>query len=130
MTNVDWLVIGGGVGLIIAIAYYFFGPKKGVKVEGQDGEQKVEILVEGAYDPAVVEVKVNKLVEVVFDRRDKGDCTEWVIFDKLPTKEKREVKARLPEGKRTVVRFTPTKVGTYSFTCGMGMVRGKLVVKK
>jgi len=111
------------------IAYYFFGPKEGEVAMKEEGKQKINILVEGAYDPATVEVRANVPVEMIFDRRDEGECTEWVVFESLPTKENKEIKMRLPEGKKTVVSFTPTKVGTYVFACGMGMVHGKLVVK-
>ena len=37
--------------------------------------------------------------------------------------------AELPEGKQVPVEFTPEQPGEYEFTCGMGMLRGKLVVR-
>ncbi len=129
MTSTDIVVILGGMGLIGLIAYYFFGPKGEEEEAAMDNNrQAVMVTVDAAYIPEIVRVKVNVPVEITFDRKDSGDCTEWVIFDKLPTKEGRKVKARLLEGKKKTVSFTPTKVGEYGFECGMGMVHGKLIV--
>jgi plastocyanin domain-containing protein len=36
----------------------------------------------------------------------------------------------LPLNKPVVVAFTPNKSGGFSFTCGMGMLRGKIVVQE
>jgi plastocyanin domain-containing protein len=37
--------------------------------------------------------------------------------------------AELPEGEQVPVEFTPQEPGEYEFTCGMGMLRGKVVVR-
>lgn len=129
MTPTDIFVLLCGTGLIAAIAIYFFGPKgKGTTAKVTSGHQSVDIIVDGAYSPSEIKLKVGIPAKVVFDRRDHGDCTEWVIFSDLPTKEGGEIKARLPEDKKTVVEFTPTKPGSYGFVCGMGMVHGKLLI--
>lgn len=129
MTGEEVAVIVGGIGLIGLIAYYFFGPKGEVKIATMtDKKQLAMVTVDAAYIPSEIKLKANVPTEITFDRKDKGDCTEWVSM-KLPTKEGQEVKARLPEGKQTKVKFTPTKVGTYDFSCGMGMVHGKLIVE-
>lgn len=120
----------GGLSLIIFIVYYFFGPKgEGKQALQSESGQRVEIVVDGAYIPDRIKLKVGLPVEMVFDRRDKGECTEWVIFDsQMPTKEDKEIKTRLPEGEKTSLKFTPIKKGEYGFTCGMGMVKGKVIV--
>ena len=97
-------------------------------IEGKT--QKATVVVDAAYIPEQLHLKVNVPAEITFDRRDSGDCTEWVIFEKVPSLEGGEIKARLPEGKRTVVSFTPTAEGKFRFVCGMGMVHGQLVVSK
>ncbi len=131
LTNMEILVMVTGIGLIGLIYYYFFGAKsEGGKAMTEDGKQKMTVVVDAAYVPTEIEVKVGVPVEITFDRRDRGDCTEWVIFEKLPTAEGREIKAQLPEGRKTAVAFTPTKEGKYGFVCGMGMVHGKLIVSK
>lgn len=39
------------------------------------------------------------------------------------------IKRALPLNERVVVTFTPTKRGTFSFVCGMNMMRGELIVQ-
>jgi plastocyanin domain-containing protein len=38
------------------------------------------------------------------------------------------VKKTLPALTETVVELTPDKAGTFPFTCGMGMLKGQLIV--
>lgn len=129
METADLAVLLGGIGMVGLIYYYFFGPKKeGEMAEIKDRAQVAMVTVDAAYTPETVKLTVNVPAEITFDRKDKGDCTEWVIFEKLPTKEGKEIKARLPEGEKTTVKFTPTQTGEYNFSCGMGMVHGKLIV--
>ena len=129
ITSVEWGVVGGGIIFVGLIYYYFFGPKgDGETAEIKDRVQIAMVTVDAAYIPEIIKLRINVPTEITFDRQDKGDCTEWVIFDKFPTKENKKIKARLPEGKRTTVRFTPTKEGEYEFQCGMGMVHGKLII--
>lgn len=131
INGTEWLVIGGGVSLVIFIYYYFFGKREeGQMAEVSDKKQVAMVTVDAAYIPETIKLKVGVPAEITFDRQDKGDCTEWVIFDKVPTKEGKEIKALLPEGEKTTVRFTPTEAGEYDFSCGMGMVHGKLVVSE
>ncbi len=131
MDTTELMVLGGGVGMIVLIYYYFFGPKEegGGEAVREGKTQVAMVTVDAAYIPEIVKLKVDVPAEITFDRKDKGDCTEWVIFEKLPTKEGKEIKARLSEGERTTLKFTPTKSGEYEFVCGMGMVHGKLIIK-
>lgn len=130
MTNIDVAVILGGLGMIGSIWYYFFGAnKEATMAEKVEGKQAITIVVEAAYIPDRVVVKKNIPVEITFERKDTGECTNEVVFDNLPTQENRSVSAQLPEGKKTVVAFTPIKKGEYKFVCGMGMVHGKLIVE-
>src|SRR3990167_7932983 len=111
MTGEEVAAIIGGVGLIGLIGYYFFGPKGEAKVATMtDKKQLAMVTVDAAYIPNEIKLRAGVPTEITFDRQDKGDCTEWVIFS-LPTKEGKEVKAWLAEGKQTVVRFTPVGPG-------------------
>lgn len=103
-------------------------------------KQKITIVVEGAYSPSEVVVKKGRPVEIIFDRRESGDCSEWVIFEKLKIThsassgqkskvEEREIKAHLAPFAKTKVEFTPMETGEFPFSCGMGMLHGKLIVK-
>ncbi len=62
-------------------------------------------------------------VRLVFDRQETSGCSEEVVFGDFG------VRRYLPAGERTAVEVTPPAPGTYEFTCGMGMLRGKVVAE-
>lgn len=134
MTTADILVLTGGTGIIIFILWFFFGPEgKGKVAQVEDKQQKLTIVVEGGYSPAEVVVKKGIPVEITFDRRESGECSEWVVFQ-VKTKEQKnqktkELKARLKPFAKTTLEFTPEEIGEFPFVCGMGMLHGKLIVR-
>jgi plastocyanin domain-containing protein len=79
-----------------------------------DGIQRVEMLA-GSYffDPNVIIVKVNVPVELKI-RKEAGMIPHDIVL-KAPEAgiDFRQVLKATPE----VIKFTPTKTGTYSFTC-------------
>lgn len=92
------------------------------------------IVVEGAYSPSEILVKKGIPVEITFDRRESGDCSEWVVFGsgqwKMENgKIEKELKAKLVPFAKTKMEFTPMETGEFPFVCGMGMLHGKLVVR-
>jgi len=135
MTTANILVLVGGTGLIIFILWFFFGKKGRAQVAGVAGKkQEITIVVEGAYSPSEVVVKKETPVEITFDRRESGDCSEWVIFASgkwqvADGKTEKELKAHLAPHAKTKVEFTPMEAGEFPFSCGMGMLHGKLIVK-
>lgn len=139
MTTTDILVLLGGGGLIIFILWFFFGPRKAQGValapRGKEKLQVVTIVVEGAYTPSEIVVKKGIPVEITFDRRESGDCSEWVVFGKLKAQsakgktEEKEIKAKLAPFAKTSMEFTPMAAGEFPFSCGMGMLHGKLIVR-
>jgi plastocyanin domain-containing protein len=66
---------------------------------------------------------VNQPVRLSFDRLDANSCLDEVLIPDFG------ISTRLPVGQTTTVEFTPTKVGEYTFTCGMRMFRGIIQVK-
>jgi plastocyanin domain-containing protein len=114
---------------LIAIAwvnYYFFVASRPVAVaaagEGP-GPQRVRIEVMGGYSPAVVKVRVGHPVRLEFFRNETNSCTEEVVLPDFG------IRTYLPAHRTTTVEFTPKRPGSYEFACGMGMVRGKIVVE-
>ena len=49
MTGTEILVTAGGMALIAALAWFFFGPKRARRAEVRAGVQEVEINVKGGY---------------------------------------------------------------------------------
>lgn len=93
----------------------------------QDGAevQTVKVILgAGGYQPASFNLRRGVLARIVFVRQVEGACGEEIVIPEYG------VKRALPLNKPVVVAFTPDKSGEFSFTCGMGMLRGKIVVKE
>jgi plastocyanin domain-containing protein len=124
MTNSEIVVAVTAVAAIVWVNWYFFFAQRAVAVASTArGAQEVVIAVKGGYEPAMVRVKRGAPVRLVFDRQEKSGCSEEVVFPAFG------VKRFLPAFERTTIELTPEEAGTYEFTCGMGMLRGKLVVE-
>ena len=90
-----------------------------------DGVQVVKVAVTGAgYTPSRIVVREDVPVRLVFEQFSSSACVSQVQIPSLGVS-----KLTLPKGKETPVEFTPTKPGSYEFTCGMEMVTGTLVVE-
>ncbi|QIN84445.1 cupredoxin domain-containing protein [Rubrobacter tropicus] len=125
MTTADVLVVIGGLAAIAAIAFFFWGPRRGgyrVPVTS-GGYQEAMVLVKGGYTPDVILVERGKPVRLNFRREESAACSEMVVFGDF------DKSARLPEGETVSVEFLPEESGEYGFACQMGMIRGKLVVE-
>ena len=87
------------------------------------GLQEVKVVVKGGYDPDVIVVKKGIPVRLNFYRDETDDCSDTIVIGDF------NVRRPLPAFKTTPIEFTPEKEGEYVFTCGMGMLRGKLIVR-
>ncbi len=126
MRTAQVLVTVLGVLTILWINYYFFLADRGVAVAAvslERGTQRVGIEVRGGYSPAVLRVRAGRKVRLEFRREETGGCTEEVVIPAFG------VRTFLPAHRTTPVEFTPEKPGSYEFTCGMGMVRGRIIVE-
>ena len=86
-------------------------------------KQTATVTVDNGYSPAVIEVKLGKPVELTFTGGKNIGCGGTVVFKSL------KVNKDVATGKSVVFKFTPTKKGEIPFTCSMGMLQGKVVVK-
>jgi plastocyanin domain-containing protein len=121
----DMLVIGGALAAIVWVIWYFFlAEQRAVAASVADGgRQDVTIIVRGGYEPATVRVKAGAPVRLVFDRQETSGCSEEVVFPDFG------VRKYLPANEQTVLELTPPRPGAYEFTCGMSMLRGKLIAE-
>ena len=118
------VVLLGGVSLVGFILWYFFGEREKVAAkESATGVQEIKVTVKGGYSPDVIVVKRGKPVRLDFYRDETSSCSEQVILGDFG------IARDLPAYKTTSVEFTPDKPGEFTFTCGMNMLRGKLVVE-
>lgn len=124
MDNVEIAVIVAGMLLIALVLWFFFGKRTAIVAHaGQSGTQEIMVTVKGGYTPDVIVVKQGKPVRLDFYRDETASCSEQVIFGDFG------VARDLPAFKTTPIEFTPDKVGEFTFTCGMNMLRGKLIVE-
>nr|BFE52515.1 copper-translocating P-type ATPase [Saccharothrix mutabilis subsp. capreolus] len=117
------MVLTTAVAVIAGLGWYFFGPRRARRAEEADGVQRVEVTVRGGYRPDVIRVRQGVPLELVFHRRESGDCTSHVVFPDFG------VNTALPASTRTTVRIDPVRAGTFGFSCGMNMVHGTLLVE-
>jgi plastocyanin domain-containing protein len=114
-----------GILLIILVNWYFFFSKRKatkVKVESA-GIQEIKVMVKGGYSPDVIVVKRGIPVRINFYRDETADCSDTIVFGDF------KIRKPLPAFKTTPIEFIPKKSGEYTFTCGMGMLKGKLIVE-
>jgi len=117
-------VILGGVALIGLVLWYFFGPKERVAASvSTAGVQQIKVTVKGGYAPDVIVVKQNQPVRLDFYRDETASCSQQVRFPDFG------IARDLPAFKTTSIEFTPDQPGEFTFTCGMNMMRGKLIVE-
>jgi plastocyanin domain-containing protein len=117
-------VVAGAVVLVAFVLWYFFGPRKAAAAEvGARGVQEIRVTVKGGYAPDVIAVRAGQPVRLDFYRDETAACSEQVVFRDFG------VIRDLPAYETTPVEFTPEEPGEYTFTCGMNMMRGKLVVE-
>lgn len=74
------------------------------------------------FSPSSIEVEAGHKLNIVFNRADNNNCGNVVVFPKL------KIRKNLPVGKDVIVSLTPRQAGNITFTCGMGMYKGSLVV--
>jgi plastocyanin domain-containing protein len=125
MTPLDWIVVLGGIAAIAWVNWFFFFARRGSAAAAtrEGGTQEVTITVQGGYDPAEVHLKKGIPARLVFDRRETSGCSEEVVIPDFG------VRKFLPAFQKTTVELKPETAGSFEFTCGMSMLRGKLVVE-
>ncbi len=125
--NTDATAIGViiiGAGLIAVVLWYFFGERNKVSAPlGAGGVQEINVTVKDGYSPDVIAVKRGLPVRLNFYRDETSSCSEQIVFGDFG------IARNLPPFKTTPIEFTPEKTGEFVFTCGMNMLRGKLIVE-
>ncbi|MFZ5624354.1 MAG: cupredoxin domain-containing protein [Gemmatimonadota bacterium] len=123
MSTAQLLVTLAGLAAIGWVNWYFFfaRPAPRAAMATASGHQEIAVEVAGGYEPSTIRVRAGRPVRLVFHRTDTDSCTEEVVFGDFG------IRRFLPAHQRTAVEFTPPEPGTYEFTCGMGMIRGRLI---
>ena len=114
-----------GLGMMCFVGWFFFlAPHQvAAAVSSSTGIQQVDITVKGGYSPDVVEVRQGQPVQLNFYRDEDNSCSEELLLPDF------SIRRELAPFQTTAIEFLPQQAGTFPFTCGMGMLRGQLVVK-
>lgn len=89
-----------------------------------DEPRTIQIIVtDQRYEPSRIELEAGKPVRLAFEEKAQMDCARTV-----ESKELGIPRTELPPGKITVVEITPHQTGEFTFACGMGMLKGTVVV--
>lgn len=125
MDTTEIFVLVAGSALIAFVIWYFL-MSEGESARAQVSEagiQRVGVTVRSGYSPDHIVVKRGVPVELSFYRDETSSCSEQVVFGDF------QISRKLPAFETTRIRFTPEREGEYTFTCGMSMLRGKLIVE-
>ncbi len=90
-------------------------------VEAHTRTVKIRVDKNG-FSPSSIEVEAGHKLNLVFNRAGSDNCGGTVVLPKY------KIRKALPVGKDVIVSITPRAAGNISFTCGMGMYKGSLVV--
>ena len=92
-------------------------------VEAHTRTVKIRVDKNG-FSPSSIDAEAGHRLNLVFNRADRKNCGGVVVFPKL------KIRKNLPVGKDVIVSVTPTESGQITFTCGMGMMKGSIVVSE
>ncbi|MEX0907687.1 MAG: cupredoxin domain-containing protein [Gemmatimonadota bacterium] len=124
MSGADVVVVVLTVATIAWVNWYFFmSEKTQARASAAGGMQEVRLVVKGGYEPNTVRAIAGVRLRLVFDRQEASGCSEELVIPAFG------VKRYLPAYEETVVEIMPSHAGEYEFTCGMSMLRGRLIVE-
>lgn len=115
------VVIFGGIGSIIFVAWFFFGKK--AASDAVEAKGSIDIQVSGGYKPSVIALKQGKKTTINFLRTDPSSCLEEVVLSDF------KIRKFLPLNEKASITITPQKAGEFPFACGMNMFHGRIIVR-
>jgi plastocyanin domain-containing protein len=125
MDNAEIIVTLGGILAAAWVVWFFFlGERRQVQAAAAGAAQRVRVVVKGGYDPDVIVAEPGRPLKIDFYRDETESCSERVVFGDFG------VSRSLPPFKTTTVEIDPKEPGEFVFTCGMNMLRGKLIVRE
>lgn len=125
MATIQLLTAIVGIPAAIGLYYWFWqaAERKEQETLERTHIQEANIIVDHGYSPDVITAKAGRLLQVNFLRKEISYCTEEVLFPDF------NKKIKLPHYVVVSTQLLPEKPGEYTFQCGKGKLKGKLVVR-
>ena len=86
-----------------------------------DGDVRVE--VSGRYEPDMILTRAGHPLRMTFNRHESWPCSDRVVFPDFA------LEVQLPRHEDVVVELNPPGPGEYEFTCGNGILKGRVIVE-
>lgn len=119
------VIVASLVGIIFTYWFFLMRKEEVVLVQGDvdsTGSLQVDIIVEGGYNPDIIQIPKNKTTKITFLRKDPSACLEEVVLSDF------KIRKFLPLNKKITIEITPKEEGEFRFSCGMNMFHGKVKV--
>ena len=113
------VIISGGIGIVFT--YWFFLMKREKTVNITTDE--VNITVDGGYSPESISIPKDKTTKITFIRKDPSSCLEEIVLGDF------KIRRQLPLNQKITIELTPPEAGEFTYSCGMNMYRGKIIVR-
>lgn len=119
--------LGGLLLLVAAIlaatrATRALSPSQAAQHDGSAQSATIK-LTQAGYQPDTLKLQQGVPARLTFVRLTDKTCGKELLIPEY------EIRRALPLNEPVIVEFTPRKSGEFVFTCGMGMLRGKLIVQ-
>lgn len=121
----DIAVFFGSLSIISLIVWWFFMKPESdvVTAKIENGEQTINIVVSGGYTPHKIQLQKNVPAKLIFTRKDASSCFEEIVLPDFG------VQRKLPVNSDLAIEVKPDKAGRYTYSCGMHMFFGEVIVK-
>lgn len=80
-------------------------------------------VTDSGFVPGTATVRAGESVTIVVTRQTDQTCAKEIVFPG------QNIRKELPLGQPVQITFTPSQKGDVPYTCGMGMVTGKIVIQ-
>ena len=115
-------IIGFALVGVLALAAFETGAVGKPLLKPKVQTAKIKITTRG-YDPTALKLRKGIPARVTFVRTTDATCVKEIVLPDF------NIRRALPLNQPVVVSFTPQNKGTFTFVCGMNMMRGQLIVQ-
>lgn len=109
--------------VVVALVGAAAGCARGPSTESSEGARFQLAVTDTGFTPGTLTVPAGRPVTLVVTRKTDATCAKEIVFAK------QGIHKELPLNRAVVITLPPSPKGELSYTCGMDMVGGKVVVQ-